>query len=162
MHWALEEILEEANLRVREVLAKHVGAEVLELVSKHPAPAELLRSSDARIRLAVLAQALDSQEMTQELADECEAMSRADTDSQVRGVALTCLSTFYRKKNNRRICTLLAAVVRDTTEREGVRCAAYSGLADMLEERDLSHSPFAPGFSFPADIDWAWVESFRL
>jgi hypothetical protein len=159
MHWKLEEILQEANARVRESAAKHVGREVFDFVRNHLTPFDLLRSADAKVRFAVVANALEIGEMSQAVADQCEALSRADTDPFVRGIALTYVSTFYSKKENRRIAALLATVVCDATEREDVRLAAYSGLGRMGKEYDLSHSLVAAGFSF-SGIDWNFVRSF--
>jgi hypothetical protein len=153
-------ILESVNSQIRDNLVKRVSPQVWELTSKHPMPSELLGSNDARVRFAALAQAVLQGGVTQELADKCEVLARADSDADVRGVAVTCLSSFYRKQNNARIGALLASVVCDRDEHADVRWVAYSGLSHMPNEIDLAHSPHAPGFSFPRDIDWRWVKSF--
>ena len=112
-------------------------------------PSQLLASADAKVRFAVLVQAVRNRKVTQQLADDCEALSHKDTDAYVRGIALTCLSSFYSKTNNARIGALFATVVCDMNERTDVRRVAYSALSQMSEEIDLSHSPVAPAFRFP-------------
>jgi hypothetical protein len=151
---------ESIDSQIRDMVVKRVGRWIWELASKHPMPSELLGSDDAKVRFAALAQAVLQGEVTQELADKCEILARADSDADVRGTALTCLSSFYKRLNNRRIGALLATVVCNRLERTDVRWVAYSGLSQMPNAIDLSHSPVAPGFSFPADIDWTWVKSF--
>jgi len=148
----------EVDAKVRQLLEKVVGPCVLELVNSEPS--HFLDSSDAKLRFAALAKISETGVITQAIADRCEELAREDSDSYVRGGAVICLCKFYRTTNNHRIGRLFATIVYDAREKDDVRWVAYDGLGHLGAQLDLTHSPVAPGFCFPADIDWTWVNGF--
>ena len=152
--------ISDMNAKLMWMLEKQVGLAVLELVKTEPHVADLLASGDVKVRYAALAVSSMNRAINEEIATHCEKLARTDPEQSVRGLALTCLSSFYEKKNNARIGQLFATVVHDENESPDVRWVAYNGLCSLREEAHCSISATKPSSRFPEDADWAWVDSF--
>ena len=97
-------------------------------------------------------------ELTEDIANRCEQMATGDPDSGVRVMAVTCLWSYYKRKNNLRIGTLLAGIVTNENETPEVREAAYHGLFYLRSVLPKKLPP--PHVVVPQGIDWRFVRTF--
>lgn len=151
-------LMAEFDAKISCLVQDLVGAEVARVVKADPD--HYVDSPDAKVRFAALAEIAANGVISETLAERCEAFAIQDSDAYVRGAAITCLCKYYRATNNRRIGQLFATIVHNEKERDDVRWVAYGGLGHLGDQLDWTHSPVVPGFSFPAHIDWNWVNKF--
>jgi hypothetical protein len=98
-------------------------------------------------------------QLTQDVADLCEDLALSDPDLHVRHAAVMNLSAYYMRSGNMRIGNLLATIVYNEKEDMRVREGAYRVLFGLSEEFEWNRPPLFD-FRFPADVDWAFVDSF--
>jgi hypothetical protein len=94
-------------------------------------------------------------------AKRCEDLAFADSSLEVRRVALRTLGVCHEDTFDLRIGELLARVVLNEAEHEGIRSAAYFGLLHVRGRRpplcDFGDPPTV--FRIPEDVDWLFVKS---
>jgi hypothetical protein len=89
----------------------------------------------------------------------CEEIAYNDPDVQVSSMALAVLSGCFIRTDDRRVGELIARLVRDESKPKMLRSTAYSSL---LTIRGMPIDDFlaATDSTFPAKVDWAFVDSF--
>jgi hypothetical protein len=80
--------------------------------------------------------------------------------SKARTFALANLIDFFQRSNDRDVAGLLANIIADQSESDGMRTAAYFGLFEVVG-RPLTQIGPPEEFSFPEHIDWAFVDLYK-
>jgi hypothetical protein len=145
-----------ANEKIWRTLAGDLAQEMLNSREK---AMSCLHDPSWKIRLAAISILRMVWKAYEELAAICEKMAFDDTHLQVRGTALFTLACCYRGTNDPRISQLLRGIVCDTSIPNNLRQSAYEGLF-QLRGVPSSAIPMPGKYPFPAEIDWAFVDSF--
>lgn len=135
------------------------GPALSEMLESREATERYLDNLDPKLRCAALCLITNHWGANQQFADKCESIVQQDADQEVRGVALSCLGSYYSGSSDRRIGQLLADKVSDETEPEMVRQAAYLALFEF-RKLPIDSWPRLSSFRFPADVDWFFVAAF--
>ena len=80
--------------------------------------------------------------------------------SKARTIALANLICFFERSNDSDIAELLANIIADQSESDGMRTAAYFGLFEVVG-RPLAQIGPPEQFSFPDHIDWTFVDLYK-
>jgi hypothetical protein len=144
------------------MVEKHVqqlAGEHLNAMMRSPKDAEnYLQSSEPSLRQAALHVLYNRWGQGEAYADRYERMAMSDTNDDVRMRSFQLLGRCYSYTRNRRISSIVAKVVLDRNEADQVRRSAYHALLN-LHGRLAIRTVFQ---KFPADADWAFVESCSL
>jgi hypothetical protein len=149
---------DDVDAKVTGMLVEYAGPIVRDFLHSKEATYRNLNERDPKIRFAALSVIDIKWGVTEQIVHLCEELARNDSDAKVRGVAVICLSGYYRKTGHPRIIKLLATISSSESESLEVRKAAYSGLFSLLEPDPLKW-PLAPDFRFPNDVDWAFLNA---
>src|SRR5262249_11187122 len=80
--------------------------------------------------------------------------------SKARTIALANLICFNVRTKDSDIAGLLAKIIADQNESDGMRTAAYFGLFEVVG-RPLAQIGPPEQFSFPDDVDWPFVDLYK-
>ena len=80
--------------------------------------------------------------------------------SKARTIALANLICYFERSNDKDITELLANMIADQSESDGIRTAAYFGLFEVVG-RPLSEVGSPGEFSFPNHVDWTFVDLYK-
>jgi hypothetical protein len=153
-----EQVVIRADEKIIEMLEEYSGPIVRDLYRSEATTHESITHSDPTVRFAAITVMHMKWGVSQRIADVCETLAVDDPDAKVRGAAVTCVGTYYRKTDHARIIKMLATIVVDEAEELGVREAAYNALFSLREPDPLKW-PLLPGFTFPNDINWKFVNA---
>jgi hypothetical protein len=114
-------------------------------------------------RLAALEILRDHWKTGRQSAATWERLLDTDEDVVVRGAAATALGSLFESTNDRRIGRLLARIVEDASQPEGLRTSAYLALRELVEGWEVATQYMLTlpiGAGLPDDLDWSLVSRF--
>jgi hypothetical protein len=155
-----ENASESSYVSSRETALQRLAGEYLEPMRRSTTPVVWLTHPCPSIRIAALFLVGSEWTITSEIRDACEELAFADADSQVRGVAISTLSDCYADTRDRRVCRRFAELAVNPSEPEADRLAALQGLYSIEGILVLAWPELQPGFRFPGDVDWRFVQQF--
>ncbi len=121
-----------------------------------------LDNSDPSVRATAIGVLTSNYDPTPEILALCEQWSMNEHDVGVRIACVGALNRFFRKSSDPRIARIFAQLVRDDSSHVNLRKAAYEALFYLLnrpqEEWPMMREAIGQ-FSYPDDIDWAFVDS---
>lgn len=95
------------------------------------------------------------------IVKRCEELACNDPDMDVREAAFACISDIYKNSNDKRIGKLFASLVSDESLPIKLRRSAYLNLTTITGwPREKRINIVRPGFKFPEDVDWSFVQSY--
>ena len=142
---------------LRDLAGDHAGM-MIESVSS---ASSYLQHPDSNLRRAALLSLQNHWKLGTEFGAICEKTLLGDDDTEVRSLATILLAGCYAHSDDKRIGNVVAALVYDQNNPVRLRTEAYRALhtirgmpvAALISAR-------SPGFRFPEDVDWAFVQTF--
>ena len=175
MAWAqqIEREIEEGCRRAADLVREHkrkswhdwAGASLDEMLVCREVTVRNLGSDNPLLRKTAISLLLDHWHCAPEFAATLHHLAVEDRDPDVREIALLVLGSAYHGSRNHDFARFLSELVSDERMPVKVRMCAYN-LLFQVEGMHRSSWPtllvFRGSFKFPGDVDWHFVNRFRL
>ncbi len=123
-----------------------------------------LTNDDPKLRLSAIVVIAHQWALDDALIAACERLLRNDPDPEVRAYAMGYLAYGYYETDDARIGKMAAEIVYENAQPHVLRRAAYAALFNLRQSARNSvpkrNQAIAPGFRFPEDVDWRFVDTF--